>query len=126
MRLGSGAFEGAFSYRSRMEANPGTNPEELLGAAHAGCFSMSLARRLEAEGHPPRSVHTQARVHFGRAGEGYAISRIDLRTEAEVPGIDEGLFLEKAEAAKRDCAVSKALAGVEQINLEARLVEHAG
>jgi lipoyl-dependent peroxiredoxin len=126
MRLGSGAFEGAFSYRSRMEENPGTNPEELLGAAHAGCFSMSLARRLEAEGHPPQSIRTQARVRFGRAGEGYAISRIDLRTEAEVPGVDEGLFLEKAEAAKRDCAVSKALAGVGEINLEARLVEHAG
>ena len=125
MRLGSGAFEGAYSYRSRMEEGQGTNPEELLGAAHAGCFSMSLARRLSAEGHPPERIHTEARVRFGRAGEGYAISRIDLRTEAEVPGVDEGLFLEKAEAAKRDCAVSKALAGVE-IGLEAKLVEHGG
>ncbi len=125
MKLGSGAFEGAFSYRSRMEEEPGTNPEELLGAAHAGCFSMSLARRLEADGYPPERVHTEARVRFGRSGEGYAISRIDLRTEAEVPGVDEGLFLEKAEAAKRDCAVSKALAGVE-IGLEAKLVEQAG
>jgi|SRR5918994_602287 osmotically inducible protein OsmC len=125
MRLGSGAFEGAYSYRSRMEEGPGTNPEELLGAAHAGCFSMSLARRLSADGYPPERIHTEARVHFGRAGEGYAISRIDLRTEAEVPGVDEELFLEKAEAAKRDCAVSKALAGVE-VGLEANLVEHAG
>ena len=125
MRLGSGAFEGAYSYRSRMEEGPGTNPEELLGAAHAGCFSMSLARRLSADGYSPERIHTEARVCFGRAGEGYAISRIDLRTEAEVPGVDEGLFLGKAEAAKRDCAVSKALAGVE-IGLEANLVEHAG
>jgi lipoyl-dependent peroxiredoxin len=125
MRLGSGAFEGFYSYRTRMEEDPGTNPEELLGAAHAGCFSMSLARRLSAAGHSPERIHTEARVRFGRAGEGYAISRIDLRTEAEVPGVDEELFLEKAEAAKRDCAVSKALAGVD-INLEAKLVEHAG
>jgi osmotically inducible protein OsmC len=125
MRLGSGAFEGAYSYRSRMEDAPGTNPEELLGAAHAGCFSMSLARRLSAAGYSPERIHTEARVRFGRAGEGYAISRIDLRTEAEVPGVDEELFLEKAEAAKRDCAVSKALAGVEEIGLEANLVEQA-
>ncbi len=125
MRLGSGAFEGPFSYRSRMEEDAGTNPEELLGAAHAGCFSMSLARRLSEDGYSPEHIHTEARVHFGRVGEGYAIRRIDLRTEAEVPNVDEGFFLEKAEAAKRDCAVSKALAGVE-IGLEAKLVEHAG
>src|ERR687897_1412626 len=126
MRLGSGNFEGAYSYRSRMEdSDPGTNPEELLGAAHAGCFSMSLARRLSAAGYSPERIHTEARVRFGRSGEGYEISRIDLRTEAQIPGVDEELFLEKAEAAKRDCAVSKALAGVE-IGLEARLVERAG
>jgi osmotically inducible protein OsmC len=125
MRLGSDAFEGGYSYRSRMEEGSGTNPEELLGAAHAGCFSMSLARRLEAAGYPPERVHTEARVRFGREGEGYAISRIDLRTEAEVPGASEEVFLEKAEAAKRDCAISKALAGVGKINLEARLVKHA-
>ena len=126
MRLGSGAFEGAYSYRTRMEEDPGTNPEELLGAAHAGCFSMSLARRLSAAGYSPERIHTEARVRFGRAGEGYAISRIELRTEAEVPGVDEELFLQKAEDAKRDCAVSKALAGVEEISLEAKLVEPAG
>jgi osmotically inducible protein OsmC len=127
MELGSGAFKGAYSYRSRMEDSaPGTNPEELLGAAHAGCFSMSLARRLSAEGYFPECIHTEARVRFGSSGEGYAISRIDLRTEAEVPGVDEDLFLQKAEAAKRDCAVSKALAGVEEVALEAKLVEHTG
>ena len=126
MRLGSGAFEGGFSYRSRMEDGPGTNPEELLAAAHAGCYSMSLARRLEAAGYPPERIHTEARVRFGRVGEGYAVTRIDLRAEGEVPGVDEGLFLEKAEDAKRDCAISKALAGVEEITLEARLAQHAG
>ena len=125
MRLGSGAFEGSYSYRSRMEEGPGTNLEQLLGAAHAGCFSMSLARRLSVDGYSPERIHTEARVRFGRSEEGYAISRIDLLAEAEVPGVDEELFLEKAEAAKRDCAVSKALAGVE-ISLEAKLVEHAG
>ena len=125
MRLGSGAFEGGYSYRSRMEEGPGTNPEELLGAAHAGCFSMSLARRLEAAGYPPERVHPAAGVRFGRVGDGYENRRIDLRTEAEVPGASEEVFLEKAEAAKRDCAISKALAGVGEINLEARLVQHA-
>ena len=125
MRLGSGAFEGSYSYRSRMEEGPGTNLEQLLGAAHAGCFSMSLARRLSVDGYSPERIHTEARVRFGRSEEGYAISRIDLLAEAEVPGVDEELFLEKAEAAKRDCAVSKALACVE-ISLEVKLVEHAG
>jgi lipoyl-dependent peroxiredoxin len=82
MRLGSGSFEGAYSYRSRMEdSEPGTNPEELLAAAHAGCFSMSLARRLSAEGHSPERIHTEARVRFGRSGEGYAISRMDATLE---------------------------------------------
>ena len=125
MKLGSGAFEGAYTYRSRMEEEPGTNPEELLGAAHAGCFSMSLARRLEADGYPPERVYTEARVRFGRSGEGYAISRIELRTEVDAPGVDEKLFLGKAEADKRECAVSKALTGVEEITLEAKMAERA-
>jgi len=99
---------------------------ELLGAAHAGCFSMSLARRLSAEGYAPDFIPTEAWVRLGRDREGYAISRIDLRTEAEVPGVGEELFLEKADAAKRDCAVSKALAGVGEINLEAKPVERIG
>jgi lipoyl-dependent peroxiredoxin len=125
MKLGSGAFEGAYSYSSRMEEGPGTNPEELLGAAHAGCLSMSLSRRLSAAGYEPTRIHTTARVHFDRAEEGFVISRIDLRTEAEVPGIDEETFQEQAESAKVNCPVSKALADVE-ISLEARLAQHAG
>ena len=122
MKLGSGAFEGGFSYHTRMEEGPGTNPEELLAASHAGCFSMSLARRLSEGGHPPKRIHTEGRVHFDRAEEGYVINRIDLRTEAEVPGIDEEAFHEQAEAAKQNCPVSKALAGVE-IGLRAELVQ---
>jgi lipoyl-dependent peroxiredoxin len=87
MRLGSGAFEGAYSYRSRMEDSaPGTNPEELLGAAHAGCFSMSLARRLSADGYSPKRIHTEARVRFGRAGEGYVISRSICARRPRCPG----------------------------------------
>ena len=126
MKLGGGAFEGAFSYRTRMEEEgPGTNPEELLAAAHAGCFSMSLSRRLSAAGHPPKRIHSEGRVHFERGEDGYVISRIDLQTEAEVPGVDEEVFQEQAEAAKRYCPVSKALAGVE-IGLKAKLVQPVG
>jgi osmotically inducible protein OsmC len=122
MKLGSGAFEGDFSYHTRMEEGPGTNPEELLAASHAGCFSMSLSRRLSAAGHPPKRILTEGRVLFERGGEGYIISRIDLRTEAEVPGIDEETFQEQSEAARQNCPVSKALAGVE-ISLRAKLVQ---
>ena len=93
MRLGSGAFEGGYSYRSRMEEGPGTNPEELLGAAHAGCFSMSLARRLEAAGYPPERASTEVRGRLGRGGEGHAIRRHDPRTAAEGPGASEEVFL---------------------------------
>ena len=126
MKLGSGAFEGAFSYHTRMEEEgPGTNPEELLAAAHAGCFSMSLSRRLSAAGHPPNRIHTEGRVHFERGEDGYVISWIDLQTEAEVPGVDEEVFQEQAEAARQHCPVSKALAGVE-IGLNAKLVQPVG
>src|SRR5207247_1158272 len=121
MRLGSGAFEGQYSFRSRMEEGPGTNPEELIGAAHAGCFSMALSAGLTAAGHPPTRVHTTAAVHFDRVESGFQISKIELRTEAQVPGISPAAFQEQAEAAKKNCPVSKALAGT-QITLEARLV----
>jgi osmotically inducible protein OsmC len=121
LRLGSGAFEGAYSYRSRMEDGPGTNPEELIAAAHAGCFSMALSAGLGRAGYEPRRIRTDARVRFEPSLDGFAITRIDLETEAEVPGIDEESFREQAETAKANCPVSKALAGVE-IGLEARLV----
>lgn len=110
MKLGSGAFEGAYSFKSRMEEGTGTNPEELIGAAHAGCYSMQLSAMLAAVGHPPKLIHTTAKVHFGPSGGGFAITGIDLTTEAEVPGMDNAAFQEQAEAAKTNCPVSKALA----------------
>jgi osmotically inducible protein OsmC len=120
--LGSGAFEGQYGYRSRFEDGPGTNPEELIGAAHAGCFSMAFALALSDAGHVPDSVDTTATVHFGPdpSGEGFAISRIDLVTNAAVPGIEPARFDELADAAKAGCPVSKALAAVE-ITLDATL-----
>jgi osmotically inducible protein OsmC len=119
-RLGSGAFEGRYSYLSRFEDGEGTNPEELLGAAHAGCFSMALAAGLEQAGHPPTSVDTTATVHIGRSDSGFEISRIELDCRAVVPGVDDATFQAQAATAKVGCPVSKALAGVD-IQLEARL-----
>lgn len=121
MKLGSGAFEGGYSFRSRMEDGAGTNPEELIGAAHAGCFSMALSATLAGAGHTPRRVHTTAKVHFGPVEGGFAISKIELRTEAEVPGLDNEAFQGYAEAAKNGCPVSKALAAT-PITLEATLL----
>lgn len=121
MRLGSGAFEGSYSFPSRFENGQGTNPEELIAAAHAGCFAMAFSHGLSQAGHTPTRVHTTARVHLDKAGGGFAITRIELECEAEVPGIDEATFRQQADDAKKNCPVSKALAGTE-IVLNARLV----
>jgi osmotically inducible protein OsmC len=118
MRLASGAYEGAYTFSSRFEEGKGTNPEELIGAAHAGCFSMFLAALLSGAGYEVKRIHTTATVHL-RAGP--TIALIELKTEAEVPGIEEAAFLEQAEAAKKNCPVSKALASVET-TLSARLL----
>jgi lipoyl-dependent peroxiredoxin len=117
MRVGNGAYEGPYTYASRFESGQGTNPEELIGAAHAGCFSMFLAALLDKAGHPARNIKTTATVHLG---EGPTISLIELETVGEVPGIDQAEFSRTADAAKKDCPVSKALAGPE-IRLQARL-----
>jgi len=122
MRLGSGAFEGAYSFPSRFEAGKGTNPEELIAAAHAGCYSMALSAGLSAAGFTPTRIHTTARVHLERVGEGFAITKIELQTEADIPGIEDSAFQTQAEAAKKNCPVSKALAGP-QITLAATLVK---
>lgn len=121
MKMSSGAYEGKYSFGSRFEEAPGTNPEELIAAAHAGCFSMALAGALEKAGHAPTRVATTARVHLTVGAGGASITRIDLTTEAEVPGIDAAAFAEQAEGAKKNCPVSKALAAVE-ITLDAQLV----
>jgi osmotically inducible protein OsmC len=125
VKLGSGAYEGAYSFSSRFENGKGTNPEELLGAAHAGCFSMALANGLAQAGHPPKRVNTTARVHLEKTGEGFKITSIDLDTEAEVPGIDEQTFLREAETAKKNCPISQVLGGTE-IKLQAKLMKAAG
>lgn len=119
--LGSGAWAGPYSFASRFADGQGTNPEELIGAAHAGCFAMALSAALERSGHPARRVEAGAAVHLDPAAEGGPrISRIELRVEAEVPGIDDATFQEHARKAKEGCPVSKALAGTE-ITLAAHL-----
>lgn len=121
LKLGSGAFEGNYSFGTRFEDAPGTNPEELLGAAHAGCFSMALAAGLGKAGFTPSAIHTTARVQLEKDGEGFAITHVTLMCEAVVPGIGEQDFLHHAEEAKRTCPVSRALAGTD-IQLQAKLV----
>ena len=121
MALSGGAWEGPYSFSSRFEDGKGTNPEELLGAAHAGCFSMALAASLGRGGFAPKSVRTNARVHLMKQDAGFAITLIELQTEAEIPGIDNAKFQEIAGEAKKGCPVSKALAATE-IKLDAKLV----
>lgn len=118
MKLGSGAFEGTFTFASRFEEGQGTNPEELVGAAQAGCFSMFLASVLTNAGYPPTQIRTSARVHLG---EGPRISLIELATEAEVPKVDEKTFQESVEKSKKNCPISLALTGPE-LRVKARLV----
>src|SRR4030088_548785 len=113
MKLGSGAYEGAYSFSSRFEEGTGTNPEELIGAAEAGCFSMALSANLSKAGHQPKSVYTIAKVNFEMIGGGPKITSIDLDCEGDVPGIDNAKFKELAEQTKKTCPVSVALAGTE-------------
>ncbi len=119
--LGSGAWSGQYSFTSRFENGAGTNPEELIGAAHAGCFSMAFAGGLERAGFKAESVATTAKVSIDKVDGGFKVVRIDLVTEAKVPGIDPAVFQEQAQAAKAGCPISKALAAVD-ITLDARLV----
>jgi osmotically inducible protein OsmC len=121
MRLGSGAFEGAYSFASRFEEGTGTNPEELVGAAHAGCFSMFLSAVLSDAGFVPNRVHTTATVHLEQVEGAPWITRIHLDCEADVPGVDQDTFNQKVQDSKTGCPVSKALRGVE-ISVNATLV----
>ena len=120
MSLGSGAFEGSYSFASRFESGEGTNPEELIAAAHAGCFSMALAAALSQADHVPDSVETTARVTIDSVDGTPTITRSELSTEVKVDGLDDAEFQEFAEGARSGCAVSRALAGVE-ITLAAKL-----
>ena len=118
--LGSGAFEGPYSFKSRFEGAPGTTPEELLGAAHAGCFTMALSLGLTTAGHPPTSLDTNAVVTLAKVGESFAITRIDLTLKGVVPGLSASEFQRLAEDAKRNCIISRAIASV-PMTLEATL-----
>jgi osmotically inducible protein OsmC len=121
MKIGSGAWEGPYSFKSRFENGQGTNPEELIAAAHAGCFSMALSAALSKAGSPPTRVETVAKVALEKSGDGFRIPRINLETKVNVPGIDDATFQQIAEDAKRNCPVSKVLSGAE-ITLSARLM----
>ena len=121
--VASGLFsDGNFSFSSRFEEGPGTNPEELIAAAHAGCFSMALSNILAGDGHTPESVKTTAKVHLRFVDDAPTIAQIDLVTEGRVPGIDQDQFARYAEQAKAGCPVSRALAAVGEITLDAKLV----
>ncbi len=121
--VGSGAFDGTFTLRARVEDGmPATNPEELIGAGHAGCFTMSLANLMSEAGHPPIDLQTTARVHLEQLDAGFRITKIELDTVGETEGMDEPTFATMAEQAKSTCPVSLALAGTE-ITLKATLTE---
>jgi osmotically inducible protein OsmC len=122
MRMASGAYEGPYSFQSRFQEGDGTNPEELIASAHAGCFSMALSGELGRAGHGAESVETTATVHLDKVDEGFGITRIELDTRARVPGVDPEEFQRIAEAAKQGCPVSRALAAVETIEVKAELV----
>ncbi|TIT86407.1 MAG: OsmC family peroxiredoxin, partial [Mesorhizobium sp.] len=124
LRLGSGVFEGAYSFPSRFENGPGTNPEELIAAAHAGCFSMALSAILGREGFTPARISTVAKVHLGATTAGPTITRIELETEASVAGLAADDFERLAQSAKATCLVSRALTGVAAITLKANLIDH--
>jgi lipoyl-dependent peroxiredoxin len=123
VEVASGLFSGKYSFKTRFEDEPGTNPEELIAAAHASCFSMALSNILAEAGHVAESVNTTARVHLRIVDGGPAINQIDLVTQGTVPGIDQDQFATYAQQAKEGCPVSRALAGVGEITLDAKLVQ---
>ncbi len=123
LKVGSGAFEGPYSFKSRFEeGQAATNPEELIGAAHAGCFTMALTAQLSRAGLKPTRIHTEARVKLEKVGDAFAITTIELVTEGEIPGIDDAAFQKHALDAKQNCPVSKALAGTD-IRLSATFLQ---
>ena len=124
VKLGSGAFEGAYSFKSRFsedEEQKATNPEELIAAAHAGCYTMALSGNLGKAGYKPTNIHTTANVKIEKQGDGFVIPNIDLVTEAKVDGIEDEEFQKIAEETKKTCPVSQVLSGAD-ISLKASLV----
>ncbi len=122
VEVGDGVFQGAYSFTSRFEEGEGTNPEELVAAAHASCFAMALSNMLAEDGHTADSVRARARVQLRPIDGTPTVARIDLEVEGSVPGIDEDTFRSYAQKAKEGCPISRALAGVPEIELEAKLV----
>jgi osmotically inducible protein OsmC len=119
--VGNGVFDGPYSFASRFEEGDGTNPEQLIAAAHAACFTMALSNLLSVEGHVPDSLRTAAQVHLRNVDGSPTLARIDLDTEGRIPGLEESEFRRYAEQAKEICPVSRALAGIPEIGLTARL-----
>jgi osmotically inducible protein OsmC len=121
VRTGQGGLEGNYSYKSRFEEGEGTNPEELIAAAHAGCFSMALSKSLADAGATPKSVETTARVHLDKTDAGMSVTRIDLDAAVDAPGVDRADFQKLAEGAKENCPISRLLSPGAEITLNARL-----
>lgn len=121
IRTGKGGFEGNYSFKSRFEEGEGTNPEELIAAAHAGCFSMAFSKALSDAGFPPTSVETTANVHLDKTDAGMTVTRIDLDTVGVVPGVDSAEFAKLAEGAKANCPISRLLSPGAEITLNATL-----
>ncbi|MDY7084039.1 MAG: OsmC family protein [Actinomycetota bacterium] len=121
IKTGKGGIQGNYSFKSRFEEGEGTNPEELIGAAHAGCFSMAFSKALSDAGFTPTSVDTVAKVHMDKTDAGFSVTRIDLETVGDVPGVDEGTFQKIAEDAKANCPISRLLSPGAEISLSAKL-----
>jgi osmotically inducible protein OsmC len=121
IKTGKGGYQGNYSFKSRFEEGEGTNPEELIGAAHAGCFSMAFSNGLAGAGFTPTSVDTIAKVHLDKRDAGFTVTRIELETTGDVPGIDEGTFQKIAEDAKANCPISRLLSPGAEISLTAKL-----
>jgi osmotically inducible protein OsmC len=119
--VGDGVFEGAYTFKSRFEEGEGTNPEQLIAAAHAACFSMALSAALSEAGHPPESVRTEAKIQLRNVDGAPTLTAVTLTTEGRVPGIDQAEFERFANEAKAACPVSRALAGIPEMNLTATL-----
>jgi len=121
IKTGKGGYQGNYSFKSRFEEGEGTNPEELIGAAHAGCFSMAFSKSLADAGFTPTAVDTTAKVHLDKGDAGFSVTRIDLETTGDVPGIDESTFQKIAEDAKANCPISRLLSPGAEITLSAKL-----
>jgi osmotically inducible protein OsmC len=121
MKTGKGGYQGNYSFKSRFEEGEGTNPEELIGAAHAGCFSMAFSKSLADAGFTPTAVETTAKVHLDKGDGGFSVTRIDLETTGDVPGVDENTFQKLAEDAKANCPISRLLSPGAEITLSAKL-----